>query len=133
MKYVYSTLALNQNYALWEKDGDGKPLKVRDIFIKGGAQLAIASANEFDIITPLGMVTRITDEEAEMLDRDFCFNVHRKNGFIRIEDVRHDVDKVVSGDMQLPDENQGAPLSSSIVKNLSKEKGVTIEVIEEDK
>lgn len=129
MHYVYSTLASDQNYAVWTPLRDGSNYKVRDIMIKGGAQVAEAGLR--DIITPLGVVTRVSDEDAKALEQDFLFNLHRKNGFIKIESIKEEVEKVVSSDMQLPNETQGAPLTDTHVKKTKTQKGIDIKVYDD--
>jgi len=128
MYYVYSTLASDQNYAVWTKTPDGLQVKTKDIFIKGGGQLP--SSNGYDLVTPLGVVTRVNDDDIAELEANYTFQVHKKNGFIRIEQVREDVEKVVSNDMQLPDESQGAPLTEQHIEKLPKQKGLSVKVME---
>lgn len=105
MKHVYSTLAVDMTYAAWRKGPDGRAIEQvheQSVHINGGA--GIASRH---LITPLGVHTQITDEQAELLEADPTFRLHKANGFIRVEDDRVDVEKVVA-DMTARDES--APL-----------------------
>jgi hypothetical protein len=76
MKYVYSTLNLS--------------LRFGDIVINGGAGVA----NKRTLITPLGVVTQVTDEQLEQLKREPAFQGHMKDGFITIDSVCLDADKM---------------------------------------
>ena len=53
-------------------------------------------------------------------------------GFIKIEKVREDVEKVVSSDMTLPDESQGAPMTEQSLERIKKQKGITVKAEQQD-
>lgn len=76
MKYIYSTLNLS--------------IRFGDIVINGGAGVA----NKRTLITPLGVVTKVTDKQLEQLKREPAFQGHMKNGFITIGSVKLDADRM---------------------------------------
>ena len=81
MPYVYSTLTNSTSYAIY-KPTDPKQVGVieKKILIKGGSNLATKT-----LITPLGVATKVSDEELELLEKDFHFKQHVKNGFITVD------------------------------------------------
>lgn len=104
--FVYSTLAAGVDYHIFGKAAEGMPaIKERTISIAGGA--GIANKN---LITPQGVVTEVTDEEAALLEQHGLFQLHAKNGHVSIQRKRADVDKVVA-DMDRNDPS--APLTPS--------------------
>lgn len=90
-RYVYSTLSSPVSY-----DCDGHMIR-----IEGGANIP----NKY-MLTPLGVVTNITDEEASALEQNRVFQIHKANGVVRIEAKKAEVEAVVSGmeaDVSAPD------------------------------
>jgi len=61
---------------------------VSDVLVKGGAGVA----ND-RLITPRGVVTEITEEQAEALRANPVFAMHEKNGFVQIGEAYVDPDK----------------------------------------
>lgn len=106
MKHVYSRLANSVTYTEWLRGGGDIPTKGREVTIRGGA--GIASKH---LITPMGVVTSVTDEEAEFLTNDHHFRKHAENGYVRIERTKTDVETVVA-DMGT-EEDKSAPLTPS--------------------
>lgn len=100
-KYIYSTLANDNAYTVYVK-GPDLPSVARTILVKGGVGVA---DKRFD--TPRGVVTTVTDEEAEVLQENPIFQRHMKNGFITIDDAKADPEKVAA-DMESRD--PGGPL-----------------------
>lgn len=110
MPYVLSTLSNDQSYTLWNKpDLSGARVgrsvsKLAQVLVKGGANVANR------LTTPEGVVTEITDEQAELLAENSVFKTHLKNGFVRIitsEPV--DANKAVKEDLK--DRDTSAPLN----------------------
>lgn len=95
--YVFSTLATNMNYTHWLPGADGGtlPSEGKTIYIKGGATVAHKSGSS-DVWTPLGFATEVSDEELGLLEQNQVFNLHRKNGYIKVEKKNKDVEKAVS-------------------------------------
>lgn len=107
--YVYSTLSNDQNYAL-EAGGT--------VFIAGKANIMTRQ-----MYTPRGRVTDITDEQYVLLRKNHVFQLHEKNGFIAVEEIKADPEKVATNmeasDLSAPDtpesleaENKEVPKSN---------------------
>lgn len=92
--YVYSTLATDMAYTNHEKGGADLPIALPPVFIKGGAGVA----ND-RLVTPRGVVTEISEEQAEYLQSNSIFQLHQKNGFVMIDTASVDPDKMAA-DMQ---------------------------------
>lgn len=122
--YVYSTLSSGQNYAIWEPRPNGIPEKVKDIFIAGGANVA-----NKNLITPRGVVTKISREDAALLQNSRHFKQHEANGFVKISDEKVAVEVAVAADMEgrdasaplVPEDYQDNDLKP--VSNAPKRKG----------
>lgn len=108
MPTVFSKLANSQRYTEYLKGGADVLVLGKQVHVHGGANLA-----NHHLVTPLGVPTTVTDDEAEALEQNPIFKTHKKNGFITIEyNARaSDVDQVVSdmGDKVDP----SAPLTPS--------------------
>lgn len=89
--YVYSTLAADVAYTRYAKGGADMPIVEEQILIKGGAGVA----ND-RFVTPLGVATRVTQEQADFLNQDFVFSIHKKNGFVQISETEVDGDKAAA-------------------------------------
>lgn len=105
MPYVFSTLSTDQDYTLWAKGGSDLPVSMGHVLIKGGANVA-----RKDLVTPYGVVTEVTEEQLKLLMSDDVFNRHKQRGFIRVEEVSADPEKVAA-DME------GRDKSAPIVPN----------------
>lgn len=102
--FIYSTLTGAVKYNTYGNDeGAALPRVLRSVIIKGGANLA-----DKNLVTPKGVMTEITEEQLADLREIPVFQLHEKNGFIKIETANRDVEKTVS-DMQARDES--APLT----------------------
>lgn len=94
--YVYSTLTCDNTYNVYDNSGIGTkdmPVKVRSIFIKGGTGIATKQ-----LVTPLGIATRVTDEEMEILLKDEVFISQHKAGFLQYRKDQVDAE-VAAADM----------------------------------
>lgn len=89
--YVYSTLAATTAYVIWQEGDGGQMVEKHRIVVKGGS--GIANKN---IITPIGVATRITEKDAELLAEHDLFKRHQAKGYVRIEPVEKDPEKVVT-------------------------------------
>jgi len=103
MPYVYSTLANNNTYIDWKKTANDLHERGMQVTIKGGHGVA----NE-NIVTPLGVATEVTDEEAAFLEKNSAFQKHVENGYVRLEKKKADPEKVIA-DMNQVDKS--APLT----------------------
>lgn len=90
--FVYSTLTSNQKYVKWKVLDNGMQMHDGYVLIHGGANVATGSAPK--TITPRGVVTKVSDEELDLLMNDFTFKRHMENGFIKVEKYQDNADKV---------------------------------------
>ena len=58
------------------------------------------------LITPRGVVTEITEEQADYLRANKVFQLHEKNGFVQISDAKTDPDKAAA---DMTGRDQSAP------------------------
>lgn len=81
MPYVYSTLTNSTTYVHY-KPTDPKQLSIRDksVTIRGGANLPTKT-----LVTPLGVATKVSDEDMEWLEKDYHFKEHVKQGFLIVD------------------------------------------------
>lgn len=100
--YVYSTLSAPQEYVTYNSGAADLPQAVQSVFIAGGANVAGKH-----LVTPLGVVTKVTDEELKALETNEVFKLHKENGFVTVSDAKVDPE-VVAADMTSRDE--AAPL-----------------------
>lgn len=92
-QYVYSKLASDNAYTGWRvADGGKAPHQVQhQVMVNGGAGVADKALR-----TPLGVVTRVSAEDAEFLKANTAFLRHQKRGFVKMEESELPVEKVVS-------------------------------------
>ncbi len=102
MPHIASTLTCDNEYVQWNRHGDGTVTKGESVLIRGGFGLA-----NKNFVTPQGAIlTEITDQELEFLEKDFHFNKHREGGFLKvIRSGSKDGEKAAS-DMTLGDKSQ---------------------------
>lgn len=116
MPQVISTLTDSVLYAAYDRSNPDSPTISRAIHVAGGAGLPSARSGFGDFSedvtsapmwTPAGVVTIITDDQAEFLEAHPLFQIHKQNGFVKI--IQHDVDgnhrdiKEVVADMEQGD------------------------------
>ncbi|MCL2887518.1 MAG: hypothetical protein FWF20_12255 [Betaproteobacteria bacterium] len=89
--YVYSTLANDQKYIDWQKGGADVHIPAHAVLVKGGSGVMNKR-----IVTPLGIATEISEEEAAFLERNPLFKMHAQKGFVRIERRKADPEKVAA-------------------------------------
>jgi hypothetical protein len=84
MPYVISKMAANTEYTVYKRVQDGKEVRnipQRGIVVKGGQGVA----DRRTLLVPTnGVVTEITDEEAEILKQNTVFKMHEENGYVKI-------------------------------------------------
>lgn len=104
MPYVYSTASCSTDHHVY-KEGNNKDLARIDktITIRGGANVATKHPN---IWTPLGVVTKVSDEELAMLEKCTHFQNCIKHNFYKVEKKQVDVEKVVD---QMTKKDRSAP------------------------
>ncbi len=101
--HVFSKMSSSVDYVDWIAGGADLPTRGKSVFIKGGH--GVAGKN---LITPLGVHTEISQEDAEILKRNHVFQTHLKNGSVVIQKSKADPEKVVA-DMGADDPS--APLT----------------------
>lgn len=89
--YVYSKLANAQQYPVYERDPQGNAHSLGHVHINGGAGIA-----NKHLISPLGVMTPITEEALAHLETCHVFNVHRDNGFISVRRDQVDIERAVA-------------------------------------
>lgn len=101
--YIYSTLAAPMDYTVYDAGGADIPVVTGAIRIEGGANIP-----DKYMRTPEGaVVTGVTAEQMDALKTVPLFNLHMKNGYIKVSDK--DVDtEVAAADMEGRDKS--APL-----------------------
>lgn len=94
MPFIYSTLTCSNSFVIYAPKTDPKALSriVKRIEIKGGHGMK----NPKGMDTPRGVVTKITNEELELLLQNISFNRQVKAGFLAIDDKNVDTDKKVT-------------------------------------
>lgn len=101
MNYVYSTMTDDVGYASYVNDGHKELSTIEKIvYIKGGTNVA-----DKNFVTPQGVVTPVTDEDLELLEKNPVFQVHLKGGFVKVEKKKVNIDKIVK-DMNLKDKSR---------------------------
>lgn len=100
--YVYSTLTRPQRYTNYVVSAGGLPVPTGSVLINGGANLI-----DKHFVTPRGVVTEITDSDYQMIKDNEDFKRHIANGFLFVDDSKHDVNEVAD-DLVARDES--APL-----------------------
>ncbi|MDR1367725.1 MAG: hypothetical protein LBJ76_03285 [Candidatus Accumulibacter sp.] len=95
--YVYSTLTAGGEYTGWIEGAGGLPKRAHSVKIAGGANLY-----NKNLITPLGVVTEISEEDEAFLRGNKIFQIHEKNGFVRIDSKKRDIEAAVA-DMERRD------------------------------
>lgn len=99
MKYILSTMTSNVSYTLYNMIGD-LPVARKKIRVYGGAGLPSASSGIGDLSrdkdgkplwTPSGVITSVSDEDAEILEKHPVFKKHYDAGYIKFVqgDISH--------------------------------------------
>ena len=109
MPYIYSTLSTDMDYASYVPTASDVPDVEKIIKIKGGANVA-----NKNIITPMGVMTSVTDEELALLEANGVFQIHKANGFITVEKKSDDVEKVTKN---MTKKDKSAPLTPADYEN----------------
>lgn len=111
MPFVYSTLANDNLYSGYTPSTEnGTPAIARSVLVKGGAGVALGK----HMITSAGILTEVSDDDAAFLLANEVFKIHKENGFVVIEDKRHEVDAVVA---EMTGRDESAPLVDADFKD----------------
>lgn len=103
--FVYSTLTNDNAYGPYSAGGGDLPNKPKKVVILGGANRA---DRDNRLWTPLGVCTRITQEQLALCEEDPIFTLHKKNGFIVVSEKEENADDVATADME--GRSQDAPI-----------------------
>lgn len=79
MPYITSTLSNSVNYAIYGSTAGGLPVVKKEIIIEGGSNVI----NKL-YATPHGVVTKVSDEDLELLEAHPLFRRHKEAGFIKV-------------------------------------------------
>jgi hypothetical protein len=105
MPFVYSTLTNTNAFILYANtNAHSLGVALQRIEIKGGHGMK----NPKGLDTPRGVVTQITDEELEILKKDYSFMQHVKDGWITFDDKKIDPEKKADN---MADKDGSAPLT----------------------
>ncbi len=113
MPHIASTLSADVHYTIYEKKNhpSGANTVVHKIKVKGGANVANSKHILADrVLTPKGVVTKVSEEDLALLEKDEVFQTHKKNGFVQIihSNAAPDADKAAR-DLEAKD--QSAPFA----------------------
>lgn len=117
--YVYSTLANDNCYTGYTEGGADIPAKTYEILIAGGAGVAERGQR---LLTPRGVVTEITKEQAEQLATNTVFQRHVTNGFITVSDKKEDPENVAA---DMASRDPGGPLVDADYENANQKAPTT--------
>lgn len=121
--YVYSTLSNDQEYTQYAKGSEVAnnltPPVESVIRIAGKANIT-----NKNLITPLGAMTEVSDEELAILRQNYVFQQHEKNGFIKVESRKYSKEQVVDGSAtaDMNGRDSSAPLVDADVEEVTKGK-----------
>lgn len=82
MPYITSTATCGTDYTIYQKTDSGVVVPVKTISIKGGANCA----NKV-FVTPDSVVTKVSDEDFELLKTHPEFIRHMEGGFIKVTKI----------------------------------------------
>lgn len=114
-KYVYvcSKMASDNAYTTYHprsKSANDMPRKDRQVLIKGGA-----GVTNKQLVTPHGVVTKITPEELEYIRKnDPAFSRHEKRGFLKVLDKDPSASDVKSMAKDMPDDKSKQATKESV-------------------
>ncbi len=116
--YIYSTISNDVKYCIYsEKPEDLRKdlsVPIHEFLINGKANIA-----NKHLITPRGVMTKISDDDFSILKENATFQRHVKNGFIAFEKKEFAIDRVIK-DMK-PKDNS-APITPAFYEG----KGSTV-------
>jgi len=122
VKYVVSTLTADNRYTDWvNENGTNNP--VHSVLIKGGAGVAdprLAVVLGSGANTKEGVVTEISDTDAEFLQRNPGFKFHQERGFVKIITVNRNPDSVAQ---KMTKDDGSRPRNENDVKDFARGRG----------
>lgn len=91
---VYSTLTNGQTYTATKPGPNNTPLKIGAVHIRGGANLP-----DKHVITRYGAMTKVTQEQMDILNQNHVFQRHVERGHITVSQRAENAD-TVAADME---------------------------------
>lgn len=82
MPFIITTLAAGVEYTNYRKTPSGKYVAEESVTVKGGSGVA----DKRTLVTPLGVVTRVTAAQIKILKANPLFKDHLEKGFVTIVD-----------------------------------------------
>lgn len=108
MPFVFSTLTNDHKYTNWRTPNEKSMIRIIDgeVLIRGGANLATADNPKF---APKGVMTEVSDQQMEILEKNSQFKKHVAKGLIFVTREHADPEVVAKSDMLAKDNS--APLT----------------------
>lgn len=103
--YIYSTMSADVAYVGFISSPAGIKTPAKKIIIAGKANIA-----DKRLDTPKGKVTEVSDEDYTALQEIPLFQLHVKNGFIKVENRKKDTDKATK---DMTEKDKSAPKTPS--------------------
>lgn len=106
MPFIYSTLTCSNSFAIYAPKNDPKALSriVKRIEIHGGHGMKNPKALD----TPRGVVTRVSEEELELLEQSLSFRQQVEAGYIVVDNKKVDPEKKA---VDMNQKDNSAPLT----------------------
>lgn len=90
-KFIFSTMTGGVEYAQYDMGNENSlPRRIASVEIAGGANVPSRQ-----LVTPRGVMTKVSDEEYKILLDVPVFQTHVNGGYIIVEDAPHAVEEVV--------------------------------------
>lgn len=114
MPYIASTLSAPTTYTVYGDNKHGPKAVLKQVHIKGGANVANQkNVMTMGLLTPQGLVTQVSDEELNLLKNHKLFQLHLKNGHVKIMDTNQKPEKAVK---DMKDKDSSAPFTPADYK-----------------
>lgn len=114
-KHVISTLGANMEYTEWVNNA-GMNSALKSVTVRGGAGIANRS-----LVTPEGVRTQVSDEDAAFLAKHGMFKFHQERGHVKIVSMERDPDSIA----QSMTKDEGTrPRNEDDVEKFAKEKNL---------
>lgn len=97
--YVVSRASQDIEYTDWAYSKTGLCEKVFSVLVKGGANVVDHKTLE----TANGVVTPVSDEEAEFLANNSTFQRHQQNGFVELVTSRNKAESIAEEESDVKD------------------------------
>ena len=88
MPYILSKLANTQNYIKYAKGTNNLNIPAQTVVIKGGADVT-----DKNLVTPEGVITKITADELEILKSNKDFQRHLEQGHVKYFGTAPNIEK----------------------------------------